>query len=304
MRTKPLFPIVPSGEGRIYLPLGGLVKLQTELSERGVSYIQSSSSIYVPSTKVKYLVQTSCHYWAGLDGKSYLMSPGEIARTELMREFGKPKIWLKKSDFEKLDFPVPQFWNGEQYQGYLWYVDLNAAYHQIYRELSLDIVWPRGQGTMLLNRVADRVKGCKPARNAVVGVTRARLIFMNTPEGSKRMFFENHFLNPSLWRTIQSILHEIATTAIRGGCRYVATDGYLFDNFIDFADFTEYLSDCEVSFKSEKGEGYIRGFADYKVGKKETKVVNKHPKAIDKIRKEERGSLEWWTKVKRENHSR
>jgi hypothetical protein len=296
-----IFPIVPKqGEKRIFLPLKGMTELQTDLAQRGVSYIQSSSSIYVPSTKVKYLVQASCHYWQGLDGRGYLMSPGEIARTELTREFGKPKIWLKKSDFEKLDFPVPQYWNGEQYTGYLWYVDLNAAYHQIYQELSLDVVWPRGLGSLMLKPVADRVKGCKPARNAIVGCTRSRLIFMNTPEGVKRMYFENNFLNPALWRTIQSILHEIATTAIRGGCRYVATDGYLFDNAIDFCDFTAFLADNEISFKSEKGPGYIRGFADYKVGKKETKVINKHPKAIDKVIREERGTLEWWAKVKKD----
>ena len=281
------------------MPLKGIVQLADDLVKSGTCFIQTSNTLFVPSTKVKYISQTSCSFWEGLDGRGYLMTPGEIARTELEREFGKPKIHLDHNYLQKLDFPVPQYWNGEQYEGYLWYVDLNSAYHQIYQYLTLDCLWPRGEGSLFLKPVADRVAGNKLARNAIVGISRARLIFMNTPEGSKRLYFHNPYLSPPLWRTIQSILHEIAETAIRTGARYVATDGYLFDNVIDFADFTSYLNYHTVSYKTEQGKGYIRGFADYKVGKKETKVTNLHPRIIDKIRVGERGTLQWWMEAKR-----
>lgn len=280
------------------MPVKALTQLSSEMAQQGVCFIQTSNTLYVPSTKVKYISQTSCQYWEGIDGRGYLMTPGEIARTELQREFGKPKIWLDRNYQEKLDFPVPQYWDGEPYEGKLWYVDLNSAYHQLYQYLTLDCLWPRAAGVLRLKPVADRVAGNKLARNAIVGVSRARLIFMMTPEGSKRLYFNNPYLSPPLWRTIQSILHEIAETAIRTGARYVATDGYLFDNPIDFTDFTEYLNDHTLSYKTSEGKGYIRGFADYKVGKKETKVTNLHPRAIDKIRVGERGTLEWWKRMK------
>jgi len=275
-----------------------MIPKATELSSKDISFIRTAHSIYVPSTRIKYLNKDDCFVWPDLEGIVYPMTPGEIARVELEREFGKPRIWVKKKDLEKLSIPPPQYYDGVVRSGKLWYVDLNSAYHQIYKYLSLDIVWPRGQGGLLLNNVAERLAPNKLARNSLVGISRSRKLWLDTPQGTKEINFHNPFFNPNLWRTIQSILHEIATTAIKGGCCYVSVDGYIFDNLINFTDFTEYLNGHRLSFKTKKGSGYIRGFADYKVGAKETKVKAMEARPLDKIERLEKGCLEWLTKVR------
>lgn len=299
---QPTLALHPEGSRRVYLPAKGLWAKAQELEIEGTSFVSTAHSVYVPKTRTKYLNADDCSYWFDLNNRSVLMTPGEIARTELKREFGNPKIWVKKTDFAKLDFPVPQYYDGIAREGRLFYVDLNAAYHQIYQHLTLDIVWPRGLGMLYLKPVADRLKDHKLARNALVGVTRSNQIFLDTPEGQKRLFFTNPYLNPSLWRTIQSILHEIATVAISNGCHYVATDGYIFSDAFHFGFFTAFLSDCGFAFKTEKGDGYIHGWASYKVGKKKTLVKATHPRKIDKIVRTEKGCVEWLKKVKTNGH--
>jgi hypothetical protein len=296
--TMSISLIPEKGQTRIYLPVRMLIAKAAELAEQDVSFVHTSHSIYVPKGNIKFLAEEDCSYWEDLNGRSVRMTPGEIARTELTREFGKPKIWVKKSDFDKLDMPPPTYYDGRVREGKLWYVDMKSAYWQIYRHLWLDVLWPRGTGQLPLKNVADRLAGNKLARNAVVGISRSRLIFMDTPTGTKRLYFHNHFLNPSLWRTIQSVLHEVATEAIERGAFYVATDGYLFDNLDGFDSFLDYLDKNLFAYQTEAGKGYVRGWASYKVGRKQTKVKAREAKPLDKVKKDERGTVEWLRRLK------
>lgn len=297
-----------NNEKRIYCNEVQLREYVKNLRRDGKTFIQGNDSIYCMNSKVRYILEDSVTAWPNYLGEPELMTPGEIARTELKRAFGKEPKYARKPYLKLLDILYPpHFWDCNIYENVpLYYLDLSSAYFQIYRWLSLDLAHPRGLGNLLLFDVAKRLERHKPARNAVIGIARSSRVWMTKGGVTKEQPFHNPFLSPPLWHTVQAVLHEIATTAIRGGCVYVATDGYIFTSEIDFLDFKAYLDDNQFVYKTEQSEGYLTGWSSYSVGGKTTKVkqygsmFNKH----DYVNRDQKGYVEWLGKVRRRSLSR
>jgi hypothetical protein len=180
--------------------------------------------------------------------------------------------------------------------GYLYYVDLKSAYWQIYRKLTLDQAWPRGQGQMPLLPVANALNAWKPARNAVVGITRSYQSVMEMGGKISYRPLKNPYLNPAIWRTIQSVLHELAEAACQMGAVYVATDGYIFREEKGADNFLQLLRNNGLFFRAKEGNGWINGWGRYRVGDKKTALADQevYTQPLDNILRGEH-SLQWWS---------
>lgn len=296
---------VRDGERRVYFDEAQMRQQIKALRVEGKTFIQGSDSIYCLNTQVRYIRKESVIAWIDLKGDAILATPGEIARIELEREFGERPRYAKKQYMGLLDCLVPpNYWDMVIYENVpLYYVDLTSAYFQIYRYLSLDLAHPRGMGSLLLHNIASRLERVKPARNAIIGISRQKSIWMTKGGVTAEKPYSNPYLSPPLWHTVQAILHEIAATAIRTGCVYVATDGYIFTSEIDFLDFIAFLDDNDFVYHTEQGIGYLTGKSSYSVGNKTTKVKNYGAvlRSYDFVDRDQRGYVEWMKKVRKRN---
>lgn len=201
----------------------------SHLKNEGTYFVGGSNSIYVPKTKTKYLDRRSCRPWMNVEGEIGLMAPGEAVRSELTREWPDLKrVGWSAGHISLLDFRSPLHYTGTA-AGQMTYVDLDGAYCQIYENLWLDTSYPRGYyGRYPLANVATKLKDWKGARNALVGISRAREAVAY--KGTRRIALKvkNRYLSPGLWATVQVILHMIANKAIDCGAIYVNVDGFIF----------------------------------------------------------------------------
>jgi hypothetical protein len=208
--------------------------------------------------------------WPDLEGEMIFMSYGEIARTELKREFGGIKRVGWQPDHVKLfDWRWPMFFKGE-WGGEAVYTDISAAYWQLYRCLWLDVAFPRGRGSLDLWPISERLANVKPARNSLIGITRARLAWGY--KGNRRITLptKNEFLSPHLWATIQAALNEIAWQAEKTGAIYCATDGYIHPSKSNWADFQQWLDSKCIKYKWFHSFAKIRGWGNYSIPPKVT----------------------------------
>jgi len=257
---------------RIPVPYMDLMKFRKYLVEQDEFFIAGSYSITWQRGHVKIMNTDRCIFWNDLDGQSVLMTPSEIARTEMMREFPTlSRVGWQKKNIELLDFGVPMLFMGE-YRGDGVYVDLNRAYHTIYSMLPLNVLYPRGwpTKTLSLKPVAEKLKDNKSARNAVVGITRSRYITAYKGKKPVLLTAKNRFLSPPFWATIMDVLHELASLAVKLGAIYVNTDGYIFPDKTHPGEFTEYLEQMGYTFKVKRGDCHISGWGAYTIGDKTT----------------------------------
>lgn len=285
---------------RIYFTPTQLDDLYRELQHKEIYFIDGQSSMWVPSQKTKYLDITQCKEYPDLDGVMMLLTPGEAARIELERNFGLPRMIIKRKHLNRLDISPPRYFGGKMIVGDdLHYYDLEGAYAQIYRVLSLDIVYPRGMGELELDPVGGALAGWKTARNSVVGVTRSKTVTSVKGKEVKEQKFKNPFFNPDLWVHIQMILHEIAGQALKEGAIYVSTDCYIFRRTRQSDNFRDYLRQFSLKYHYYGGSGFVSGWASYKVGTRATKLGVRETGNVTNIVKSE-GFMEWWSKWK--NH--
>jgi hypothetical protein len=280
-----------------------------QLIKDGITFVEGTDSIYMLSSRVKIINRDTAVYWPTLDGKVVLMTPGEVARTELRREFGDYKRFYKKADFDRekklLDTPPPYFWDGIPVKNKpLFYVDLSAAYWQIYQWLTLDMVHPLGMGDKHFYHLAHRLKEFKLARNSIIGITRTCKMSVWKKGEPIEQGFTNPYYNPAIWATVQGIMHELAWTARTHGAAYIAVDGYIFCSPLDFGWFTAFLDDMGFTYKTEKGEGYILGWSVYSVGNKATRGRSKGLLPGPDTVQFKKGYLEWFQKIKKRYRSR
>lgn len=248
---------------RVYLlPDAFRVNRQT-LIDSETYFIDGSDAIFCPMHNTRYIDQTSCDEWPDLDGEVMLMTPGEVARTELTRAFPEAKFRARKSDFKLLDISQPMYFTGHQYHGPMYYLDLVGAYASIYRWLTLDCCWPRGVGEMWLGPVAARLWYNKPARNSLVGLTRTHNLTGVKGKKSTNVHFINRFFNPALWHTVLQVLHDLASRALRYGCIYISTDCYIFRKERDYRKMADYLASLCFDTHRYEGDGHIWGWGSY-----------------------------------------
>jgi hypothetical protein len=173
-----------------------------------------------------------------------------------------------------LDISPPIFWDGRSRRFWGYYVDLRSAYYNIYRWLWLDTLWPRGTGSPELrfdnlSNIGELYKW-KPARNAVIGITRSTTLTTWQGDKVKDQPYKNYHLNPMLWMTVQKVLHDIAREALSLGAVYVATDGYVFKSDRGVSRFVSMLTDYDLDVSTIVGYSEIKCFGCYRVGGKKT----------------------------------
>lgn len=266
-------------------------------------YIAGSNSAYVPSTKTKYVDKSVCKQWPDLEGQSRLMTPGEAARTEMMREWPLlDRVGWFKGHAKLFDKRPPLHYAGPRV-GHMVYVDLDSAYHQLYSNMWLDQLWPRGYyGRYPLSEPANRLKGWKGARNSLVGICRARS--GAAYKGNKRITlrFKNRFLSPCLWATVQDLLHVVASKAVELGAIYINTDGYLFytDPPEFYETFVTWLSENGFRWSVRAtGNSEVVSWNNYRVGSTCTKAnelsLIQSSKEFTNVNFENRAKwLKWW----------
>lgn len=278
------------------------------LMSRNVYFMAGINSLYVPSRNEKYLLaynregQSMVREWHDCDGEVLWMTPGEVARTELEREFPNVKRvgWLKKQ-VALFDWRWPMVFYGP-YRGEAVYIDLVGAYHQIYQRLWLDVCYPRGRGSLPLRFIAERLGKWKAARNSLLGVTRSRESSGFRGATRYKLAMGNRFLSPHLWATVQGVLNEIANRCLECGGIYVATDGYILPVGPNTRAFEQFLRDFGLEYRTLAGDCHIRGWGNYQVGTRETKRFssgawqgNKAFKSLDiPDRSQPLKLLEWW----------
>lgn len=261
---------------RYYVTGSELRSVMSHLQREGTYFLAGSNSIYVPRGKVKYLDKSACKPWPDLENEVGLMGPGEAVRTELAREWPDlTRVGWSGKQVVLLNARSPLHYTG-QYSAPLIYVDLVAAYNQIYEKLWLDTTFPRAYyGRYPLWAVANRLKIWKSARNSLVGVCRSRDAVAY--RGMKRVTIKmkNKYLSPGLWGTVQGILHWIASEAVNHGAIYVNVDGYIFhEGDGELADrFLLFLSDLGIRWSIRaQGQGEIVSWNNYRIGHTQTQA--------------------------------
>jgi hypothetical protein len=275
-----------------------MASIREHLMEEGTTFIDGIHSIYVYKNHTKFIDIDACTKWPDLHNNFIPMLAGEIARTELERDFGKPKIPVTKAQIEKyLNVPPPNYYTGENYRGMLHYLDLNGAYNQIYEFLTLDCAFPGGEGELELAGVAQRLRSNKVARNAVIGISRAHTVDIWKDGEQKENPFHNPYFNPALWMQIQAILHELAHIAISNGAFYVATDGYIFKDKLGFDVFRNYLDLNQFRYKTLEGKGYCTGWCSYGLPGKKTAIYRENTGTLNSLINE-KGHIQWLSKIR------
>ena len=248
-----------------------LKTLVEELSRRGVWFTLGLSVVTCKALGVRAIDVNVARTWPNLSGELEPMSPGQAAKTELSRAFpGLKRVGWHRDHIRLFDWRSPMHFN-EPYQGSGVYIDLKAAYCQIYRNLWLDTPFPRGVGTLSLTPVADRLQDWKAARNAVMGVIKNRTITGCRSGKRQEISVTNHFLSPGLWATVQAILHAVASQALEYGAIYVNTDGYMFPDYEKTLGFLDFLNDHNLKHEiRDSGAIDLKGWNNYQVGRTST----------------------------------
>lgn len=246
------------------------------LRREGIYYIAGANSIYVPSGRRKYIDKAVVKQWPDLEGQLREMTPGEAARTELIREWPDLKrVGWSPGHITLFDWRSPMHFTGPNVGRFI-YIDLDAAYSQIYEKLWLDVAFPTGlYGRYPLANVASRLKDWKVARNSLVGLVRSRQGVAYRGQKRITLKMKNRFLSPGLWASVQATLHWIAVKAVSLGCLYINTDGYVFrEDLTEFwEEFVIWLSMNQIRWSIRtQGEGEIVSWNNYNIGGKATKA--------------------------------
>ncbi len=248
----------------------------SHLKRQSTYFIAGINSIYVPAGRRKYVDKTIVKPWPDSEGEIRQMTPGEAARTELMREWPDLKRvgWPGKL-VSLLDWRSPMLFAGAQ-AGPMMYIDLDAAYSQIYEKLWLDVAYPRGYyGRYPLKNVAERLKIWKAARNSLIGITRSRQGVAYRGQRRIVLKMKNRYLSPGLWATTQNLLHMVMAKAIECGAVYGNVDGFVFKLSLweEIEEFTFWMSDLGFRWSiRSQGEGEIVSWNNYSIGGKATKA--------------------------------
>lgn len=276
---------------------------QRDLIREGIYHVGGSSSIWIPTGSKKLLLSTHCRRWPDSEGELVMMTSGEAARTELRRAFPElTRVGWARGHIKLFDWRPPIHFEGPA-SGNLTYIDLKAAYCQIYRQLWLDVPFPKGYGRLSLRPVADSLEGWKQARNAVIGVCRSRVTYGIRGSNRSTLRIKNPFLSPGLWATVQAILHEIAAVAYDFRCCYLNTDGFIFKDVYGADGFKEYLDHYGLEYSEIAGYGDIRGWNSYQVGSRETGLYKLGlpggQKGLSNVaRKESREFVPYWERCR------
>jgi hypothetical protein len=180
------------------------------------------------------------------------------------------------ADLELLAAQPPKWFAGRAVRSRpgaeLAYVDLRAAYWQLYRLTTLDLFFSPAPPILALGRLAfldsEELGADKDLRNAVVGSIRVRHYRVMGAAGERRCPLFNAVLAPGLWGYMMYTLHAVAAE-VRAHFQavYVCCDGYivpaaLADPLIAWLR-QEWALEASVR---ARGPGVVYGLGSYIIG--------------------------------------
>lgn len=244
---------------RIYVNRRSFKEVATAMRRSREFVIMGANSMFCPRIDVKWLLKEQCIKWHG-----YLMTPGEIAKEELHSAFPDLKKVGWSGDMVKmLGHQLPMYCQEERVGNFL-YVDIKAAYWQAYQNIWLDTAFPCGLGGKYdLAPVAYKLKDCKPARNALIGLIRSTRLAALRFGLSISIRSHNKYLSPNLWATVCTWLNEIAFEARTLGACYWMIDGGFFPVGSKYQVFLDWLVDYGIDHRSSWHHGHILGWLSY-----------------------------------------
>ena len=287
-------------------------QIRGALVQGEVYFISGNHTITVPSVNTKFVIhEVTTKYEHSVYGQGYF-APGEIAYDVLNVNFPElSKVgWRGKGTFKLLEWTWPRYLARPFVAQESVYIDLKAAYWQIYRWLSLDTHWPRGIGNLNLWHVAEKLEKYKKARNSVIGICASKSVLAYKGKRPIKIPTNAKFLSPGLWATVQAILHEIAISAVKCGALYIATDCYIFPPGSNVVAFEMFLRRYGLNYRIEVQEVHVKGWTAYRRGTKQTHLY-KYWNAGNPVRnvyqphyESETAFLDWWHNTVKERVDR
>jgi hypothetical protein len=209
-------------------------------------------------------------------------------QTAKSRWMGFKRVPWSRETFPMLKLNAPAFFAAPS-SGDLTYVDIKAAYFQLYSVASLDLRFnPQrgvfGQGIIEFLR-ADELATLKETRNTITGVVRATSRKQCCHGKMEMVPTYNRFLAPELWGYLMHTLHAVALDLReRFDVRYIATDGYIVPSHE--ADLLrEYLAEAwglESTVKCS-GPGSVWALGAYRLGERGSRSRAKRGEPVDNL---------------------
>lgn len=173
------------------------------------------------------------------------------------------------------------------YKGELVYLDLKAAFYQIYTKMPLFLNQKREKWLLSSPWLAEFLPvdliEYKLIRNGLVGCWRSSYTRRIKGGNVIRQRCYTPTTNYISWNFVQSVLHHLAFRAKELGAVYIHTDGYIFPSHSGFVAFQEYCK--SIGFQlvvKAQGVGEIWGIGRYAIGVHATKLIGEIP-PIDRV---------------------
>lgn len=192
-------------------------------------------------------------------------------KTPRSKWMGHKRVPWSRETFPMLDLNPPLFFDRPSH-GDLTYVDIKAAYFQLYSPATLDLRFNPQRGTFGQGLIeflrTDELATLKETRNTIIGVVRARARTQCSYGKVSKVPTYNRFLAPELWGYLMHTLHAVAHDLIeRFDVRYVATDGFIVPSH-QAPLLREFLAEewgLETAVKGQ-GEGSVWALGAYALG--------------------------------------
>jgi hypothetical protein len=229
-----------------------------------LSWKDSTTTVFIPSWR-EYVHDVSvCQ-----DG----IAPGIFAFEVLKDEYPSVKLQWVNEEMGMLDRRPPMYFSKPIADCWLGYIDLKSAYYNIYRYLYLDGQKLFKRLRYPLDGIAEKLKDNKPARNALVGITRSTHIKWCKGQEVQRVRKYNRYLSPLLWYHIQGYLAYIASVMLASfHAKYIYTDSYIFNNPQDYLGALIWFSNNSIPITMlESDRANVFGRNNYQIGEKQTK---------------------------------
>lgn len=221
-----------------------------------------------------------------IDSSVWPVTPTETARPyirmiwqeQCARPKGPRSSWMgyKRVPWSRATFPMlwlnpPMFFERPS-TGDLTYVDIRAAYFQLYSPATLDLRFDPtrrvfGQGMIEFLRT-DELATLKETRNTIIGILRARERTQCSHGHVSKVPTYNRFLAPELWGYLMHTLHALAHEVLaRFDVRYMNTDGFIVPTS-EAPLLREFLAEewgLETTIKGQ-GEGSVWALGAYTLG--------------------------------------
>ncbi len=211
--------------------------------------------------------------------RPYLRHIHTSQRTESPRAMAHRRVPWRTGALAMLDIPAPLYYPGVPVTGDLAYVDIDAAYFQLYECGTLDLDFDPVSVSIGYGRVdflhREALRESKALRNCIVGCTRATAVDEVRRGVHRRHRTYNPHLAPCLWGYLAHTLHAVMREAIeRFGACYVHTDGMIVHRSKADAVLAWLREDWRLHARIvAQGPGRVTGIGSHVVGEKRTRVI-------------------------------